>query len=74
MAEHIPICSATNRIQDALDIIEQYGGIAGGHHKAWVLDQVLRALTGDVYELWVERYCRGEDGPDTYDWDEGTPP
>jgi hypothetical protein len=34
------------RIDQALDLIYKYGGIDGGHHKQWVLDQVVRALTG----------------------------
>ncbi len=62
------------RIEKALDIIGSYGSIDGDHHKAWVLDQVLRSLTGDVYDLWLERFCRGEDGPDTYEWDTGVAP
>ena len=34
------------RVHEALDIIMEYGSIDGAHHKAWVLDQVVRALTG----------------------------
>jgi hypothetical protein len=30
----------------ALQYIQQYGGIDGNHHKAWVLDQVARILHG----------------------------
>jgi len=30
----------------AMYFIELYGGIDGGHHKAWVLDQVSRCLKG----------------------------
>jgi hypothetical protein len=40
----------------------------------WVLDQVVRILTGDDYEQWVTDAKDGEDGPNTYDWDEGIPP
>lgn len=28
----------------------------------------------DQYTTWVTEMKAGEDGPDTYDWDEGTPP
>lgn len=35
-----------NRIARAWDIVDHYGGIDGAHHKQWVLDQVVRALTG----------------------------
>ena len=38
--------AAEQRIQKALSIINDCGGIDGGHHKQWVLDQVARALTG----------------------------
>jgi hypothetical protein len=58
----------------ALDIAFQYGGIDGAHHKTWVIDQMVRALTGDGYEQWVINARDGEDGPETYDWDEGITP
>jgi hypothetical protein len=61
------------RIDDALEIVGYYGGIDGGHHKQWVLDQVVRRLSQD-YDEWVREQRDGEDGPETYDWDEGTPP
>jgi len=63
-----------DRIKAALDIIEEYGGYDGGHHKMWVLDQAVRALTGDGYEEWVKEYMAGEDGPETYSWDIGIAP
>jgi len=76
------------REEIALEIIHRYGGIDGGHHKQWVLDQVVRALTGapvedqefmimgtsDEYEEWVRLTKAGEDGPETYWWDVGIPP
>ena len=82
-----------SRIEKALEYAFKYGGIDGGHHKMWVIDQMVRALTGcpdieqeaawgyysvqgesEEYEEWVRRHCDGEDGPDTYEWDEGIPP
>ena len=63
-----------DRVTKALDIIMQCGGIDGAHHKQWVLDQVVRALTEDAYEDWVADHNDGEDGPDTYDWDVGIAP
>ncbi len=33
------------RIEKALRIAVRFGGIDGDHHKAWVIDQVVRALT-----------------------------
>lgn len=62
-----------DKVKQALDLIEQYGGIDGGHHKQWVLDQLVRVLADD-YDQWVKDACAGEDGPDTYEWDEGIAP
>lgn len=62
------------RIENALEVIERFGGIDGEHHKTWVIDQVVRHLLGDDYEQWVVEMKDGEDGPETYDWDEGIPP
>lgn len=57
-----------------LGLIENYGGIDGAHHKQWVIDQVVRVLTGDRYDEWVRGIKDGVDGPDTYHWDEGIAP
>jgi hypothetical protein len=66
--------AAEIKVESALNLIEHYGGFEGSHHKAWVIDQVARALTGDGYAQWVIDMKAGEDGPSTCDWDEGTPP
>jgi len=34
------------RIKKALEVAVEYGGIDGDHHKAWVIDQMVRELTG----------------------------
>lgn len=86
------------RIKKALNVIVGYGSIDGDHHKAWVLDQAVRELTGcptvektaisssgkpytydslgesDEYKKLTKEACDGEDGPDTYEWDEGIAP
>jgi hypothetical protein len=86
------------RIQKALDIAAIYGGIDGSHHKAWVIDQMVRSLTacpmvpatakdcrGEEYSFWrlgesdeyrefIRSHNEGEDGPETYEWDEGITP
>ena len=86
------------RIGNALEFAAGFGGIEGDHHKAWVIDQMVRALTGcpvireshkndkgnvytfeaqgesPEYQEWVREWCDGEDGPDTYEWDEGIAP
>lgn len=35
-----------DRIKKAIDLAVRYGGIDGDHHKVWVIDQMVRALTG----------------------------
>jgi len=71
------------RIHNALRIADDWGQADGAHHKAWVIDQIVRALCGQrpgyneptaEYLQWVRAYRAGQDGPDTYDWDEGTVP
>lgn len=59
--------------QEALDLINQYGGTDGAHHKQWLLDQLVRKLADD-YDEWVVRFQFGEDGARTYLWDEGIAP
>jgi hypothetical protein len=62
------------RVSQVKEIITAYGCIDGGHHKQWLLDQVIRILTGDEYAQWVEDYQDGVEGPNTYEWDEGIAP
>ena len=69
--------SAEARISFALQMALAYSQIDGAHHKAWVIDQMVRRLLGDddEYKKWVEDACEGENGaPNVYDWDEGIPP
>lgn len=86
-------------VEAAIIFISRYGGIDGGHHKQWVLDQVARILLGTPVEVrlakwdngeederyylgepsaeylaWVAAQKAGEDGPNTYDYDEGIAP
>ena len=62
------------KIAKALNIAYRYGSIDGAHHKMWVIDQMVRALTGTDYDNWIEKVKAGKDGPDTYEWDEGIAP
>jgi hypothetical protein len=66
--------SPQERIDEAVTLAVRYGGIDGDHHKAWVIDQMVRVLTGERYEEVVRLARSGEDGPDTYDWNEGIAP
>lgn len=62
------------RIEIAIDIALRYGQIDGSYHKAWVIDQILRVLTGIRYEQVIRDSCNGGDGPETYAWDTGVAP
>jgi len=62
------------KINTALNLIYEYGSIDGGHHQKWLVDQILRTLTGDDYTKWVKDFQSGEDGDDTYEWDKGIAP
>lgn len=62
------------RVEGALQVAFEFGNYDGAHHKMWVIDQMVRALTGDQYEEWVEKFNSGPDGPDTYLWEEGISP
>jgi len=65
---------ALQRIQAAIAVAHSYAQTDGAHHKAWVIDQMVRSLVGDDYPVFVRDYCKGEDGPNTYEWDEGIAP
>ena len=62
------------RIANAITVAFEYGWIDGAHHKAWVIDQMLRILSGDKYSNIIADACDGEDGPNTYEWDIGIAP
>ena len=73
-AELYPKTLPEEKIERAIEMIVQYGGIGGEHHKAWTIDQVLKILSGDRYERIIKEYMDGEDGPCTYTWDVGIAP
>lgn len=62
--------SETEGTEQALDCAFRYGQIQGDHHRAWVIDQMVRALTGAKYSGWVKEY--ENDGE--YGWDTGIAP
>lgn len=64
------------RIEKALEIAFRYGQIDGDHHKTWVIDQMVRALLGDIgrYAQWIKDYEYDEETGDEYDWDCGIAP
>lgn len=50
---------ANDRIAKAIDFAVRYGGIDGDHHKSWVIDQMVRALTACPKVDLVGTDCRG---------------
>ncbi len=63
------------KIQKVYELIGRYGSYDGGHHKQWVLDQILQqTMTEEEYKAWLADYADGEDGPHTYAWDQGIAP
>jgi hypothetical protein len=58
----------------ALEIALDYGQSKGERQKAWVIDQIVRTLSGDKYPEEIKDYCEGNYGPNSYDWDEGIVP
>lgn len=64
--------SACDRIQATLDIAWRYSQIDGAHHKAWSIDQMVRALfrNQEEYNEWVAAYENGGE----YKWDTGITP
>jgi hypothetical protein len=78
------------RILNALDIAADHGTTDGDHHKMWVIDQMVRALTGCPLVERTSRFPDAYGNPYTYegfgesdeyrkfvagtDWDEGIAP
>lgn len=57
-------------VKAAIEVLVQYGGIEGDHHKAWVINQALRHLLGSKeYRRLVAQTKR-----EGYEWDEGIAP
>ena len=72
--EDVMTYGSTVKEQAVVDLISEWGGIDGGHHKQWLLDQIMRKVLEDMYPKWVAEWEDGEDGPETYEWDEGIAP
>lgn len=64
---------AEDRIAEALEVAFEFGGEDGAHHKMWVIDQMVRALTGEDYSTWVATYEYVGDEQE-YEWEQGIAP
>jgi hypothetical protein len=62
------------RVNEALDLVFQYGQIDEGHHKAWVIDQIVKILCQDEYEKFVSNYEHDKETGEEYEWDTGIAP
>lgn len=77
---YMPVVSNNDQIDKALSIAWEYSQIDGAWHKAWVIDQMVRALCGteEKYREYVGEYTKpfvNDDGDeDYYEWDEGIAP
>lgn len=58
----------------ALLIAMRCGQTSGAREKAWVIDRMIQAFTGDSYTDWVASFQRGEHAPDTYKWGQDIEP
>jgi hypothetical protein len=62
------------RVETALRVLLDYGQTDGAHHKAWVIDQAVRALAGVHYKELITEYKHVATSEDMYYWDVGISP
>lgn len=55
-----------------LELVLDYIGCDGAHHKQYALDQIARTILGDGYDEFVAEYENGV-WPYKFDWDVGIP-
>lgn len=70
----IMILFLQQRIDKAKDVAFEYGQIDGDHHKAWVIDQMLRELLKEDYKKFIEAYEEPDEDGDWCEWDTGIVP
>ena len=59
----------SSREKELLDTA-MMGQVDGSHHKVWVIDQMVRLITGEQYEKFVELYENNGE----YKWETGIAP
>ncbi len=59
---------------NVLGLIFEYGQTDGEHHKAWVIDQIVRIITENNYDKWVQHYEYDEETDEDYFWYVGIAP
>jgi len=58
----------------SLNVADYCNEMDSSDFKQWVIDQMVRRLTGPYYPKWVAAFETGEDAPQTYRYDTGTAP
>lgn len=61
----LPVDTPQQRIAKAIQYAVSFGGVDGAHHKDWVIDQMVRALTGCPVETVTALNYRKEAYPYT---------
>jgi hypothetical protein len=49
-----------NKLKWALYYIERFGQYDGGHHKQWVMDQIVRILKGTKVKVTLAKWTNGQ--------------
>ena len=75
--KYIAKMKSKEKLAEIMNLITRHN-CDGGHHKQWLLDQVVRVVQGNNYEQWRYdfEYSDGEGGyadEPIYSWDEGIP-
>jgi len=60
LMEYAAPADPQSAIADALALIVSFGQTDGDHHKAWTIDQVVRKLTGENYQRFIDFHDVGE--------------
>lgn len=72
MSEKVNPSEAIAKVKD---LIFDFGGIDGSHHKQWLLNEILKTvLTTEEYNEWLVQYSLDEDGEVSFEWDKGIAP
>lgn len=72
--QSVPRGTLARRISRALSVAYQFGQADGAEHRLWTIDQIVRALTGEDYDIWIRRY-ESPDGDEVLGrWETGVAP
>lgn len=72
--QQVEINKEKEKNNNILGLVFECGQIDGEHHKTWVIDQIVRILTENDYDKWVQHYEYDEATGEEYTWDIGIAP